>query len=275
MNHLPIPLKPCLATSCLIFLLAACSSLNTNTTTASSEGTLNKYYSLQGQGTPTIVLQAGLGDDKSAWNPVIHDLARYHQVIALDRPGHANHPATDAPRDPCTIAAEQRAMLQATGVTPPYLVIGHSLGGTYEFVYAKLYPQDVAGFVLLDPTPLHHWENMQRAAPQAATLLKVLRTVAFSRTDKAEFDEQSNCLERLDLSKPLTQPGKVLVSARRRPEEKGDFETMLNRTRQQWVGLTGVSKLNVIQDSGHYIQKDSPEDVLQAVQEVTDKIKGK
>lgn len=268
-------IKSCSVLISSTLLLSGCSSINTNPPTTTPAASPNNHYSLQGQGSPTIVLQAGLGDNKSAWNPVIDDLARHHQVIALDRPGHANNPATDAPRDPCTIAAEQRAMLQAAGVAPPYLLIGHSLGGAYEFVYAKLYPQDVAGFVLLDPTPLHHWENIQRDAPSAATLLKVMRTVAFSKTDTAEFNQQSNCLERLDLTKPLTQPGKVLVSARRRPEEKGEFEIMLNRTRQQWVGLTGVSKLDVIHDSGHYIQKDSPEEVLQAVQEVTDKIKGK
>ncbi len=222
-----------------------------------------------------MVLQAGLGDDKAVWNPIIPALSRDYTVIAFDRPGRGANPSSNAPRDPCTIAAEQRALLQSAGISPPYLLVGHSLGGLYQYVYAKLYPADGAGIVLVDPTPPKHWETMQREAPAAAALIKVMKAVAFSRTDRREFDDQAACLERLDMSRPLRQPSRVLVAGRFRPEEKGAFETMMKRSRQQWLKLTGTPQLDVIWDSGHYIQKENPEDVIAAVRQVTAEIRGR
>lgn len=74
-----------------------------------------------GAGSPAVVMQAGLGDDKSVWNLIIPVLSRDYAVIAFDRPGRGVNPSSDAPRDPCTIAAEQRALLQSAGISPPYL----------------------------------------------------------------------------------------------------------------------------------------------------------
>lgn len=221
-----------------------------------------------GKGTPPIVLQAGLGDSKRTWRTVLQPLVEAHQVVAIDRPGRNGLADTDTPRDPCSIARAQHTLLHDAGIAPPYLLVGHSLGGLYQFVYAKLYPQEVAGIVLLDPTPPYHWTRIQREAPTAAALLKTLRVVAFTRTDRAEFDDQETCLDALDLQTPLGKPAKVLVAGRLRPEEKGDFEKMMKQSRQDWTRLTGIATLDVIWDSGHFIQKDSPEDVVDAIRQV-------
>ncbi|ATE59270.1 alpha/beta fold hydrolase [Thauera sinica] len=215
--------------------------------------------------TPAIVLQAGLQDDRSSWDKLMPGLARENMVIAIDRPGRGDNPATKAARDPCTIAAEQRALLRQAGVQPPYILVGHSLGGLYQYVYAKLYPDDVAGLVLLDPTHPRHWETMQKSSPRSADLIKVLRFAAFSSTDRAEFDAQAACLDRLDLAKPLGLPTRLLVSGRFRSEEQGAYQEMINSLRRDWLRLLGVPRLQTVWDSGHYIQKDSPEEVLAAV----------
>lgn len=60
----------------------------------------------------------------------------------------------------------------------------------------------------------------------------------------------------------------MLVAGRLRPEEKGDFEKMMKQSRQDWTRLTGIATLDVIWDSGHFIQKDSPEDVVDAIRQV-------
>ena len=125
-------------------------------------------YNITGKGLPVIVMQAGLSDGKEVWNKVVPTLSKNFTVLTFDRPGRANNPATNAPRDACTIATEQRALLQALGLKPPYLLVGHSLGGLYQFAFAKLYPTEVAGIVLVDPTPPNHWQRMQKEAPDAA-----------------------------------------------------------------------------------------------------------
>lgn len=217
---------------------------------------------------PPIVLQAGLGDDHRAWQAIEPALAKDHRVIALDRPGHGATPDTTAPRDPCTIAAEQRAQLQSAGLSPPYVLVGHSLGGTYQFVYAKLYPQDVTGLVLVDATPLNHWARMQKEAPESALLLRGVKALLFSRTDRREFDDQATCIDRLDLQQPLQLPVRVLVAGRFNAGDPPEFRAMMQRSRPTWLSLTGAPALQTVPEAGHYIQKDQPQVVIDAIREV-------
>lgn len=249
----------------VLSVLVSCSS--TNMMQTQHDGQPNSAtYNVTGSLMPAIVMQAGLGDDQTVWSKVAPALSKDFTVVTFDRPGHANNAPTNAPRDACTIATEQKALLQSLKIKPPYLLVGHSLGGLYQYAFAKLYPADVAGMVLVDPTPPNHWERMQQEAPQAAMIIKSLRLIAFSRTDRNEFDAQSNCLERLDFNHPLNVPTKVLVAGRfTGAGEKGDFEKMVKQSRLQWLALTNAAKLDVIWDSGHYIQKESPDDVISAV----------
>lgn len=229
-------------------------------------------YVRVGKGSPVIVLQAGHQDGKKTWANVLPQLALQSTVIATDRPGHGGNPTTEAARDPCTIASEQRSMLQTAGVKPPYILVGHSLGGLYQYVYAKLYPNEVAGIVLLDPTHPRHWETLQGEFPLGSNIIKTMRVTVFSSTDRKEFDAQTQCLNTLNMSQPLKIPAKLLVSGRFRAEERGDYENMLKPLRQDWQRLLGIKQLQTVMDSGHYIQKDSPEEVVSAVQKLLSEI---
>lgn len=220
----------------------------------------NAYVKL-GNKPPIIVLQAGFGDGKKIWAAVAEDLHKDQSIFAYDRPGYGSNPVSNTPRDPCTIAIELREQLRSAGLPPPYLLVGHSLGGLYQYVFARLYPNEVAGLVLLDPTHPKHWENIQRDVPTSASLIKAMGTVAFSTTERREFDAQATCLDRLDSAHPLEVPARLLVSGRFKPIEKGDFEVMVKRLRQDWLNLTKAPRVEIIYDAGHYIQKDSPEEV--------------
>ena len=228
----------------------------------------NIYVKL-GNKPPVVVLQAGFGDGKKVWAAVVEDLTKdqrvFTSIFAYDRPGYGGNPTSNTARDPCTIATELRAQLLSAGLPPPYVLVGHSLGGLYQYVFARLYPNEVTGLVLLDPTHPRHWENMQRDVPTLASAIKAMRAVAFSTTERQEFDAQATCLDRLDTTQPLAAPTRLLVSGRVKPIEKGDFEIMLKRLRQDWLNLTKAPRVEVIYDAGHYIQKDSPEDVSAAV----------
>ncbi len=255
----------------VVLVLAACASAPTRRPlgeTGSSADDESVAIARAGTQKPAVVLQAGLQYGKNTWSKLMPQVAAQRMVVATDRPGHGGNPSTSAPRDPCTIAAEQRQLLRQAGVEPPYILVGHSLGGLYQYTYAKLYPQEVAGLVLLDPTHPRHWEAMQRDTPQLADLVKVMRFAAFSRVDKEEFDAQAVCLDRLNMAQPLNLPVRLLFSGRRQPEEKGAFETMLKGLRQNWLGLLGTRDMKVVWDSGHFIQNESPDEVLSAIKQV-------
>lgn len=219
---------------------------------------------VSGQDSPVVVLQSGLGDGQSAWSALVPQLSRHHTVVTHDRPGRGQNPYKGAPRDPCSIATEQRALLQRAGLQPPYILVGHSLGGLYQYVYARMYHEDVAGLVLLDPTHPRHWETLQRDHAALATLMKTLRATVFSRADRAEFDAQTQCLDRLPVVLARSIPTRLLVSGIRRPEEVAMLP-MLDALREDWRGLLGGTPVQVIQDAGHHIQQDRPRAVLAAI----------
>jgi pimeloyl-ACP methyl ester carboxylesterase len=246
--------------------LAGCSSLKTSGSANVSGVPI--AYARAGQGDPPIVFQSGLGDDRSPWADVYRALQSHRTVLAYDRPGYGDSGAAAGSRDPCAIAAELRAVLAASGLKPPYLLVGHSLGGLYQYAFARLYPEDVAGLVLLDPTHPQHWPSMQREAPAAATTIQALRSTVFSAAARREFDQQTACSDRIEASGARPVPTRILVSTRASAIEGADFQRMLARLRDNWLQLTGAQSLDAVPGAGHYLQRDAPAAVVRAIEDL-------
>lgn len=224
-------------------------------------------YSLEGSGDgirPVVVLQSGLGDGRTTWSTVWPQLTARHRVFALDRPGYGGSPATMAPRDPCQIARELHAALQAAHVPPPYLLVGHSLGGLYQVVFARLYPRETAAVLLLDPTHPEHWATLQREVPRTAAMVSGLRSTLFTATMRAEFDAQAQCLDTLP-PWPVDMPARLLFSGRFGPLETAEFQRTLMRLRLDWQQRLGAPT-ETVPDAGHYLHRDAPERVVQALE---------
>lgn len=223
-----------------------------------------------GSAQPTIVLQAGHGDGARSWDPIFERLATRHAVLAFDRPGYGGRSATAAPRDPCTIADEQNAMLRQLGIHEPVVLVGHSLGGRYQWVHAALYPGDVAALVLIEPTHPDHWRRLQAEAPAMAGVVKVAR-VGFTPTMAAEFDAQDACLrERLGPDARAAArrlPARVLVRRDYTGLERGSFETLHRQLMQAWLGQVNAPVLDAVAGAGHYIHRDRPDAVITAIDE--------
>lgn len=106
-----------------------------------------------GDGPTTVVFEAGLGDDWKHWHRVARDLSEDTRVFAYSRPGYGDSDETTTPRDPAHIVEELRELLASQDIAPPYVLVGHSSGGTYMELFARAYPEEVAGLVLVDSRP--------------------------------------------------------------------------------------------------------------------------
>lgn len=224
-------------------------------------------HDIRGQGQPTVVLASGYGMPRSTWQAVGDELAKDFTVFSVDRPGYGDQPDTERPRDPCTIANDLREALRAAGLRPPYLLVGHSLGGLYQYVYARLYPQEVAGLVLLDPTHPRHWATLQDRQPVLATTVKGMLALQRRQALRNEFQQQAQCMEQLAVRAPLAAPGRLLFSRRYRDIEK-DFAPALLQLQNDWKALAGVPTPTLLWDSGHHIQTERPDAVASAVRAV-------
>lgn len=253
----------------LSFLLNACNSLPNSAQENLKTGAMT--YSYRPAASLTTVFQSGLGDDKSVWANVINQLPATQTYFAYDRYGYGKSAAVTSARDACSIAREQHELLMQAGVKPPYLLVGHSIGGLYEYVFALMYPQDVAGLLLLDPTHPKHWETVQNEAPTAAAIIKTLRLTVFSPIMRKEFDAQAECLNSLPTTLPasISKNTRILTSTLVNASEQGDYQNVLGKLRRDWLQLTGISKTEPVEKASHYIQKDRPGVVVKAISEMS------
>lgn len=109
------------------------------------------HLSCLGQGSPTVVLDGGLGYTSVEWSGWVQpEVAKHTRVCAYDRAGMGwSEPGPGSPNATQT-ADELHALLQEAGEEGPYVLVGHSIAGLYSRVYADRYPEEVAGMVLVD-----------------------------------------------------------------------------------------------------------------------------
>ncbi len=118
-----------------------------------------------GQGSPTVVLETGLGDPSINFRTLQGRLARYTRTCAYDRAGYGWSEPGPEPRDLDTIASELGALLGAAGEEGPYVLAGHSVGGLYALGFAAMNPDDVVGVVLIDSSHPRQMDEL-RAVPE-------------------------------------------------------------------------------------------------------------
>jgi pimeloyl-ACP methyl ester carboxylesterase len=104
-----------------------------------------------GTGAPAVVFESGLGEDVATWADVQPKVASISRTVAYDRAGIGQSDPAKRPRTLVVMARDLHSLLHAARIPPPYILVGHSLGGTLVQVFAHSYPTEVAGLVLVDP----------------------------------------------------------------------------------------------------------------------------
>lgn len=120
-----------------------------------------------GSGSPTVVIEAGLGDWSTGWDFVQQGVDKTTRVCTYDRAGWGWSEAGPLPRDAAQFAKELHTLLQTANIPGPYVMVGHSLGGFGVRVFVHDYASEVAGVVLIDAMSPRQFKQLQvEAAPQ-------------------------------------------------------------------------------------------------------------
>lgn len=108
------------------------------------------HYYCVGDGTPTVVIDGGIGSAAVEWRAIQTALSGRTRVCSYDRAGYGWSDPGPAPRSTSRVVKEMRQMLHEAKVSPPYLLVGHSFGGFNVRYFAANFPDEVLGLLLLE-----------------------------------------------------------------------------------------------------------------------------
>jgi len=110
------------------------------------------HINCTGTGAPAVILESGFPGVSLDWVLVQPEVAKVTKVCSYDRAGVGWSGLGKQPRTANQIADDIEELLVAAGVPPPYVLVGHSVGGIYVRDFTLKHPDQVIGMVLVDAT---------------------------------------------------------------------------------------------------------------------------
>jgi len=214
---------------------------------------------------PAVILEAGTGDSSEVWSAVQNQVAQFGRVCSYDRLGQGKSDKLPMSHTADEIVTDLHQLLHAA-VSPPYVMVGHSIGGIYVRKYAQLYPTEVIGMVLLDSSHEEQFSRVSAISPEWAQ--RVARQFPPDE-QRAEGFLPPN--ERLvwHFDKPLVviEHGEMPSAAASDPMAQKS-EVIFHVLQQDLASRSKYGQLREAKASGHYIQRDQPELVTRAIRGV-------
>jgi pimeloyl-ACP methyl ester carboxylesterase len=215
---------------------------------------------IAGSGEATVVFENGYAQPLETWGRVQPQVSTFARTVAYDRAGFGLSEASSSPRDGRQIASELRGALRAANVAPPYILVGHSLGGLYVRAFAGMYPTEVVGLVLVDP--MHETEALDASSTQPE-MSSLRTTVAQIRASAIPIGVPVWLISAMGATDvPFTTGRMRAASGQRRAERLAD-----SLANDQWVRAVG-GRFIVTHRSGHNVPQEEPELVIRTIQEL-------
>lgn len=228
-------------------------------------------FEVAGYRSATVVFESGFGNDRGVWSSVLGDVSTFARAFRYDRPGYGASDSTTTPRTASQIVSELRATLSAAGLEPPYILVGHSLGGMYMEYYAKTFPEEVSALVLVDSKPADVYGrcvaefNADRCGPSDDQVdgLPAHMQAEWRAIPQAEME--------LMAALPL-RPMPFFVLSAELPEDPtgSDVHELWLQAQADLAAQLPTSVHIVVPGSRHYIQLDAPQAVIDAIRSAVD-----
>jgi len=257
---------------CMLLFSAKRVQAQTDTITVTVHGHKMVFY-CTGTG-PLVIMEAGHGASHRSWRAVDTKLSAIARVITYDRPGYAGADTCSSARDAITVAKELKEALEKANLQPPYILAGWSLGGSFARVFAGLYPQSVSGLVLVDPAPEASYARFEKEHPELMKEDSIYIHQIMQSTDrpgeKAELISFNESMKQAEASDHMHNTKTILLIAAGGENRKQD--NPLNRIWVEelvkWAKKRPNLQYKIIENSGHHIARDQPQEVIAAISQL-------
>jgi pimeloyl-ACP methyl ester carboxylesterase len=245
-------------------------------------------------GQPVVVFESGLGTSMGHWDRILDGVSRLAPLVTYDRPGIG---ASEADKEMPTIknvADKLVHILQHLDIAPPYVLVGHSLGGVYVRGFAVYYPEMLAGLVIIDPADFTENKRNRRAYYEEMgfseeRIVEIMQTLYYSPLDdnaSESIREEKQVLADLredefseikSVPLPKTLPVHIILGGRfDMPErmrssefdEEALFRIKMKHRTARWINvIQSVDKGMFLYsgDAGHFVQYDDPDLVVASI----------
>jgi len=237
-----------------------------------------------GSGTHAVVMVGGLGNALDTWAQVTPSVAQFITVVAYSRgglgrsePGPSQHTAKDS-------VVELHTLLTKLNLKPPYVLVGGSYGGILVRLYTSMYRDEVAGLVFVDSSHEEQVQRYGRLDPKYPAQFRASFEEKIRNDKGADADEDRESLRIQNAGavsgmKPLPDiPIAILTSMKvpttaqyvnQTPQGYEAWRTM----HDEWFRRSSNGLHIVTARSGHHIQDDEPQLVIEAIRFVLDRVK--
>jgi pimeloyl-ACP methyl ester carboxylesterase len=269
-----------------------------------SVGTHSLHIRCTGKGSPTVVIDTGVGDTSERWQSIQAEMAQVTRTCTYDRAGYGASEPGPLPRHSERAADELKQLLENAGVKGPYVLVGHSLGGLNAQVFADRYPELVGGLVLLDPAPLafitgqafptlyRMFEQQAAELQQAAEAARQSLSPGSGQATNAEAQAKANYLEAVAsehaalVAEGAAQvagiesfgdiPLVVIGSGVPNPafgEEAAAFQQFWIEQNRALVLKSTNGTFVLVEESGHHLEQDTPDAVVRVIGEMVARVR--
>ncbi len=249
-----------------------------------------------GNGPLTVILDSGLSDTWLHWNKVQPQVAQFTRVCSYDRAGLGWSDPSPRPRTSRVIAEELHGLLQKAQVPPPYVLVGHSMGGLNVRAYANMYPSEVRGMVLVDAAHPEQYQRLpQGPNPWTESILWQKRLMIFGiprlldwcgqgmeeaqpafraydctvQQKRGWFAEEDSVPEsRRQVASAGSLGEMPLIVLSHDPTGAQQFEVPWAQMQDELARLSSRGVRRIAQGSGHHVHRERPDMVIGAIREV-------
>jgi pimeloyl-ACP methyl ester carboxylesterase len=246
-------------------------------------------------GEPTILLEAGLGDDHHTWDDVARGMESEHRLCAYDRAGLGHSESrTERSVTAADHVADLRALLEAANLDGPFVIGAHSYGAAVAILFTQAYPEDVAGLLFVDPRSPRTSARFRAALPDVTDdepdgLVQLRYSLEDFETDPLLNRENLDLRHSFEeAAAALDTPGRsfgdrpvVVLSAGASlgtqlglpPDLAATFDGIWTATHEELADESTAGALEVVPGAGHYIHREQPRAVIDALERILDDLR--